>query len=98
MKMEGSGSASGSISQRHGSVDPDRHQNVMDPQHCPQLVLPPVPDPCSLMKPYPEPDPGFFVAKSKKKKFRLFFFIVLFLDFHEDMNSSRTPSERTTSS
>ncbi len=32
------GSASGSISQRHGSADPDPdadpHQNVMDPQHC----------------------------------------------------------------
>ncbi len=26
-------SGSGSISQRHGSVDPDPHQNVMDPQH-----------------------------------------------------------------
>jgi hypothetical protein len=25
---------SGSISQRHGSVDPDPHQNVMDPEHC----------------------------------------------------------------
>jgi hypothetical protein len=24
---------SGSISQRHGSPDPDPHQNVMDPQH-----------------------------------------------------------------
>jgi hypothetical protein len=38
MKIEGSGSASGSISQRHGYADPDphpdRHQNVMDPQHC----------------------------------------------------------------
>ncbi len=32
MKIEGSGS--GSISQRHGSADPDPHQNVMDPQHC----------------------------------------------------------------
>ncbi len=32
MKTEGSGS--GSISQRHGSADPDPHQNVMDPQHC----------------------------------------------------------------
>jgi hypothetical protein len=37
MKIEGSGSASGSesgaISQRHGSTtpDPDPHQNVMDP-------------------------------------------------------------------
>jgi hypothetical protein len=32
MKIEGSGS----ISQRHGSADPDpdSHQNVMDPQHC----------------------------------------------------------------
>jgi hypothetical protein len=31
MKIEGSGSRS--ISQRHGSADPDPHQNVMDPQH-----------------------------------------------------------------
>jgi hypothetical protein len=31
MKIEGS--ASGSISQRHGSADPDPHQNVMYPQH-----------------------------------------------------------------
>ncbi len=29
-KIAGSGSESGSISQRHGSADP--HQNVMDPQ------------------------------------------------------------------
>jgi hypothetical protein len=33
MKIEGSGSASGSINQTHGSPDPDSHQNVMDPQH-----------------------------------------------------------------
>ena len=35
MKIEGSGSEYGSrsISQRHGSADPDSHQNVMDPQH-----------------------------------------------------------------
>jgi disintegrin and metalloproteinase domain-containing protein 17 len=35
MKIEGSESGSGSISQRHGSADPDPdpHQNVMDPQH-----------------------------------------------------------------
>jgi hypothetical protein len=26
-------SGSGSISQRHGSADPDPYQNVMDPQH-----------------------------------------------------------------
>ncbi len=32
-KTVGSGSASGPISQRHGSADPDSHQNVMDPQH-----------------------------------------------------------------
>ncbi len=30
MKVEGSGS----ISQRHGSADPDPQQNVIDPQHC----------------------------------------------------------------
>jgi hypothetical protein len=30
----GSKSGSGSISQRHGSADPDPYQNVMDPQHC----------------------------------------------------------------
>ncbi len=33
MKIPGSGSASGSIRQMHGSVDPDPHQNVMGPQH-----------------------------------------------------------------
>jgi hypothetical protein len=34
-KLTGSGSAAGSISQWHGSADPDPdpHQNVMDPQH-----------------------------------------------------------------
>jgi hypothetical protein len=32
-KIEGSGS----ISQRHGSADPDPPENVMDPQHCYQL-------------------------------------------------------------
>jgi hypothetical protein len=37
MKIEGSGSASGSISQRHGSPDPDKQQNVMDPEHCSRL-------------------------------------------------------------
>jgi hypothetical protein len=30
MKIEGSGS----IGLRHGSADPDPHQNVMDPEHC----------------------------------------------------------------
>ncbi len=49
MKIEGSGSASGSDSgsgsisqsQRHLSadLDPDQHQNVMDPQHCFNPVL-----------------------------------------------------------
>jgi hypothetical protein len=41
MKIEGSGSESGSISQRHGSADsdadPDPQQNVMDPEHLPAL-------------------------------------------------------------
>ncbi len=32
-KIRGSESGSGSISQRHGSADPDPHKNVMDPQH-----------------------------------------------------------------
>jgi hypothetical protein len=34
-KIAGSGSETGSISQRHGSTDPDPdpHQNVMDPEH-----------------------------------------------------------------
>jgi hypothetical protein len=34
-KIAGSGSESGSISQRHGSADPDPdpHQNVIDPEH-----------------------------------------------------------------
>jgi hypothetical protein len=32
-KIAGSGSESGSISQRHVSADPDSHQNVMDPEH-----------------------------------------------------------------
>jgi hypothetical protein len=32
MKIEGSGS--GSISQRHGSADPDPHQKDMDPEYC----------------------------------------------------------------
>ncbi len=38
MTIEGSGS----INQRHGSADPDPdpHQNVMDPQHCPKLNAP----------------------------------------------------------
>jgi hypothetical protein len=32
-KLAGARPESGSISQRHGSADPDPHQNVMDPQH-----------------------------------------------------------------
>ncbi len=32
------GPASGSISQRYGSADPDPHQNVMDPEHCWQVL------------------------------------------------------------
>ncbi len=33
VKIAGSGSESGSISQRQGYVDPDPHQNGMDPEH-----------------------------------------------------------------
>jgi hypothetical protein len=32
-KIAGSGSESGSISQRHGYADLDPHQNVLDPEH-----------------------------------------------------------------
>ncbi len=32
-KKANSGSAFGSINQKHGSADPDPHQNVMDPEH-----------------------------------------------------------------
>jgi hypothetical protein len=35
----GTGSETGSISQRHGSADPDPHQNVMDPEHCLQAIF-----------------------------------------------------------
>jgi hypothetical protein len=36
ISRSGSESRFGSISQRHGSADPDPdpHQNVMDPEHC----------------------------------------------------------------
>ncbi len=33
------GFGSGSISKRHGSVDPDPYQKVTDPQHCAQLLV-----------------------------------------------------------
>jgi hypothetical protein len=38
-KIAGSRSESGSISQRHGSADPDPHRNVMDPEHCGIRIL-----------------------------------------------------------
>jgi hypothetical protein len=39
-KIAGSGSGSGSISQRHGSADPDLdpNQNFMDPKHFPKVI------------------------------------------------------------
>ncbi len=43
-KIEGSGS----ISQRHGSADPDPHQNVMDPQDCFLTLDPPPPPPLNF--------------------------------------------------
>jgi hypothetical protein len=49
MKIEGSASGSGSISQRHESPDPDPPQNVVDPQHCVAYVpVCPVPVPTFL--------------------------------------------------
>jgi hypothetical protein len=39
-KIAGSGSESGSISQRHGFADPDPHQSVMDPEHLAFVSLP----------------------------------------------------------
>ncbi len=49
IKIEGSGSESGSTIQRHGSADPDPdpdpHQNVMDPQDCLQGIFAPVQHP-----------------------------------------------------
>ncbi len=41
-KIAGSGSTSGSISQKHGSTDPDPkpHQNVMDPKHWANARIP----------------------------------------------------------
>jgi hypothetical protein len=39
MKIEGFGSDSGSISQRHGSADPDPHQIVMEQEHWNELFL-----------------------------------------------------------
>ena len=48
-KIAGSGSASGSICQVHGSADPDpvpyQPHNVMDPQHCCSISSP-LPDRC----------------------------------------------------
>jgi hypothetical protein len=38
-KIAGSWVGSGSISQRHGSADPDPYQNFTDPQHCFQKVI-----------------------------------------------------------
>ncbi len=40
-KGVGSGTGSGTISQRYGSGDPDQdpHQNVTDPQHCKNRIL-----------------------------------------------------------
>jgi hypothetical protein len=35
----GSGSDSRSISQRHGSADPDPHQNFMDSEHCLECII-----------------------------------------------------------
>jgi hypothetical protein len=44
-KKAGSGSESGSNSQRHGSADPDPPQNVMDPQHWKKQTVIPASEP-----------------------------------------------------
>jgi hypothetical protein len=67
-KIAGSGSesGSGSISQRHGSEDPDPPQNVMDPQHW-FLGLPdPHPDPL-VTSMDPDRNPFFSQVLSKLK-------------------------------
>jgi hypothetical protein len=60
MKIEGSGSASGSISQRHGSADPDPNQNVMDPQHW------------TVMDPDPHKAASFWEAGSVSEFYQFF--------------------------
>ncbi len=59
---------SGSISQRHGSADPDPHQNVMDPeQHflpcsfCWDLVY------CHLLSYYEKHCPGYITSNFRRK-------------------------------
>jgi hypothetical protein len=73
--MKTEGSESGSISQRHGSVDPhpdsDPQQNVMDPQHwffylcCGSIGFSADSDPAFYLSadwnPDPDPDPVFVV-------------------------------------
>jgi hypothetical protein len=56
-KIAGSGSRS--ISQRHGSADPDPHQNVMDPEHCQKHTDPTDLDPDADQEHCYEQD-GFF--------------------------------------
>jgi hypothetical protein len=42
-------SGSGSISQRHGYVDPDPYQNVTDPHHCTVLYMLDIPRNCMIL-------------------------------------------------
>ncbi len=64
-KIAGSASASGSISQRYGSADPDPYQNFMGPQHwvgpkikygarSPKFIW----TPCAQLYPFPPPPFG----------------------------------------
>ena len=66
-KIAGSGSGSGfgsrSISQRHGSADPDPPQNVMDPQHCLLLM---------------DPDPSIFIIDLQDANKKLIFVKMFF--------------------
>jgi hypothetical protein len=71
---------SGSISQRHGSadLDPDPHQNVMDPQHCREQFR------VALLRLVTAAAPGSEAAKSAA----LFYGRVL----HRDLFPERTTS------
>ncbi len=71
MKIAGSGSESGSISQRHGSLDPDPHQNVFPIyEHLFEYIGTQFPPPSSLLY-------------GKMGSITLFFFQMGTLDMHD---------------
>jgi hypothetical protein len=59
-KIAGFRLESGSISQRHGSADPDLYQNEVDPQHwrkLPNIII---------KKLYPDPHPEELIIDQEK--------------------------------